>query len=113
MKRLKSEVCFVYHFLFNQIKLSVPKLLIYFQQKTLDKKFDLLYFSQIINAEVFKILKAIHGSSYEAFMMSKLVPVCGDVCSANLGIDADTTNEIAKEIDVIINSAAKTTWDTR
>jgi hypothetical protein len=31
MKRLKSEVCFVYHFLFNQIKLSVPKLLIYFQ----------------------------------------------------------------------------------
>lgn len=46
-------------------------------------------------------------------MMSKLVPVCGDVCSENLGIDADTTNEIAKEIDVIINSAAKTTWDTR
>jgi len=26
MKRLKSEVCFVYHFLFNQIKLAVPKL---------------------------------------------------------------------------------------
>lgn len=69
--------------------------------------------SEIINAEVFKILKAIHGSSYEAFMMSKLVPVCGDVCSANLGIDADKTNEIAKEIDVIINSAANTTWDTR
>ncbi|KAG5252648.1 fatty acyl-CoA reductase [Salix suchowensis] len=69
--------------------------------------------SEIINAEVFKSLKAIHGNSYEAFMISKLVPVCGDVCSENLGIDAQTTNEIAKEIDVIINSAAQTTWDAR
>ncbi|CAK7339860.1 unnamed protein product [Dovyalis caffra] len=69
--------------------------------------------SEIINAKVFNTLKEIHGKSYEAFMMSKLVPVQGDVCATNLGIDADTTNEIAKEIDVIINSAANTIWDTR
>ena len=40
-------------------------------------------------------------------MMRKLVPVAGNyVCEPNLRMDPDTTNEIAKEIDVIINSAA-------
>ena len=50
-------------------------------------------------------------------MMRKLVPVAGNVCEPNLAIqilmDPDTTNEIAKEIDVIINSAGNTNFDER
>ena len=47
-------------------------------------------------------------------MMSKLVPVAGNyVCEPNLRMDPDTTNEIAKEIDVIINSAGNTKYDER
>ena len=47
-------------------------------------------------------------------MMRKLVPVAGNyVCEPNLMMDPDTTNEIAKEIDVIINSAGNTKFDER
>ena len=47
-------------------------------------------------------------------MMRKLVPVAGNyVCEPNLRMDPDTTNEIAKEIDVIINSAGNTKFDER
>ena len=46
-------------------------------------------------------------------MMRKLVPVAGNVCELNMGMDPDTTNEIAKEVDVIINSAGNTNFDER
>lgn len=46
-------------------------------------------------------------------MLSKLVPVLGNVCEANLGIDQDTANMMAKEVDIIVNSAANTTFDER
>ncbi|KAK6117507.1 hypothetical protein DH2020_048727 [Rehmannia glutinosa] len=69
--------------------------------------------NEIINAELFKHLKQIHGKSYQAFMLSKLVPVVGNVCETNLGIDKDAAYEMIKEVDVIINSAANTTFDER
>ncbi|CAA0842790.1 Fatty acyl-CoA reductase 2 [Striga hermonthica] len=69
--------------------------------------------SEIINAELFKNLKQIHGKSYEAFMLSKLVPVAGNVCETNLGLDEDASTFMAEEVDVIINSAANTTFDER
>ena len=46
-------------------------------------------------------------------MKRKLVPVAGNVCEPNLGMDPDTANEIAKEVDVIINSAGNTNFDER
>lgn len=46
-------------------------------------------------------------------MLSKLVPVVGNVSETNLGLDKDLTNVIAKEVDVIVNSAANTTFDER
>ncbi|KAL8041638.1 hypothetical protein ABFX02_10G177600 [Erythranthe guttata] len=63
--------------------------------------------------ELFKGLRQIHGKSYQAFMLSKLVPVVGNVCESGLGVDEDEANFIAKEVDVIINSAANTTFDER
>lgn len=46
-------------------------------------------------------------------MLSKLVPVVGNVCDSDLGLDDDIAETIAKEVDVIVNSAANTTFDER
>ncbi|KAI4300652.1 hypothetical protein L6164_034003 [Bauhinia variegata] len=69
--------------------------------------------NEIINTELFKCLRKTHGKSYQAFMLSKLVPVVGDICESNLGIEEELSNVIADEVDVIVNSAANTTFDER
>ncbi|XP_034693380.1 fatty acyl-CoA reductase 2 [Vitis riparia] len=69
--------------------------------------------NEIINAEVFDCLQQAYGKSYQAFMLSKLVPVAGDVCGSSLGLEKDFAEAIAKEVDVIVNSAANTTFDER
>ncbi|GAV86140.1 SET domain-containing protein/Sterile domain-containing protein/NAD_binding_4 domain-containing protein [Cephalotus follicularis] len=69
--------------------------------------------SEIINAELFKCLRQTYGKSYQAFMLRKLVPVVGNVCESNLGIEEDLANVMAKEVDIIVNSAANTTFDER
>lgn len=46
-------------------------------------------------------------------MLSKLVPIVGDICETNLGLDEDLSDVIADEVDVIVNSAANTTFDER
>lgn len=46
-------------------------------------------------------------------MLSKLVPAVGNVCENNLGLEEDLADLIAKEVDVIVNSAANTTFDER
>ncbi|XP_010559061.1 PREDICTED: fatty acyl-CoA reductase 6, chloroplastic-like [Tarenaya hassleriana] len=68
---------------------------------------------EIINSDLFELLKQTHGDSYEAFMTSKLIPVVGDISQNNLGMDSETADMIFKEIDVIISSAARTTFDDR
>ncbi|XP_073150681.1 fatty acyl-CoA reductase 2, chloroplastic-like [Henckelia pumila] len=69
--------------------------------------------NEIMNTELFKRLKQTHGKSYQAFMLSKLVPVVGNVCESNLGVDEEASDLITKQVDVIINSAANTTFDER
>ncbi|KAK4591650.1 hypothetical protein RGQ29_016186 [Quercus rubra] len=69
--------------------------------------------TEILDSELFKCLEQMHGESFKAFMMRKLIPVAGNVCELNLGMDLNTTNEIAKEVDVIINSAGNTNFDER
>ncbi|KAK7244694.1 hypothetical protein RIF29_39519 [Crotalaria pallida] len=69
--------------------------------------------NEIIDTELFRCLRQIHGKSYQAFMLSKLVPVVGNICESNLGLDVDASDVIAEEVDVIVNSAANTTFDER
>ncbi|XVE75779.1 hypothetical protein DITRI_Ditri12bG0120000 [Diplodiscus trichospermus] len=69
--------------------------------------------NEIINAELFKCLQQTYGNSYQDFMLSKLVPVVGNVCESDLGLDGDLADVIAKEVDIIVNSAANTTFDER
>ncbi|GFY81651.1 Jojoba acyl CoA reductase-related male sterility protein [Actinidia rufa] len=69
--------------------------------------------SEIIESELFKCLEEIHGKSYQTFMKSKLVPVVGNMYESDLGMDSDLATMIAKEVDVIVNSAADTSFDGR
>ncbi|KAL7201778.1 hypothetical protein ACSBR1_033475 [Camellia fascicularis] len=66
----------------------------------------------IINTELFKRLQQTYGESYQDFMLSKLVPVVGNVCKDNLALE-DVADAIKNEVDVIINSAANTNFDER
>ncbi|KAF3495038.1 hypothetical protein DY000_02056410 [Brassica cretica] len=43
-------------------------------------------YDEIISSDLFRLIKQTHGSSYEAFMKSKLIPVVGDIGEDNLGI---------------------------
>ncbi|KAA8517160.1 hypothetical protein F0562_017453 [Nyssa sinensis] len=52
-----------------------------------------------------------YGKSYENFMLSKLVPVVGNVSESDLGFEEDLADLIANDVDVIANSAANTTLD--
>ncbi|KAK1367386.1 Fatty acyl-CoA reductase [Heracleum sosnowskyi] len=69
--------------------------------------------NEIVNTELFECLREKHGTFFEKFILSKLVPVVGNMCETNLGIEEDVANCIAREVDVIINSAATTTFDER
>ncbi|KAK9153359.1 hypothetical protein Sjap_000841 [Stephania japonica] len=70
--------------------------------------------NEIINKKLFKCLHQKHGRFYQAFMLSKLIPVAGSVCESNdLGIHPSLVHEIANEVDIIINSAATTSFDER
>ncbi|GAA0172960.1 hypothetical protein LIER_26678 [Lithospermum erythrorhizon] len=68
---------------------------------------------EILNAELFNSLRQKYGKSFQSLMLEKIVPVVGNVCEYNLGLDEDVAEIIAKEVDVIVNSAANTTFDER
>ncbi|KAL8149635.1 fatty acyl-CoA reductase 2, chloroplastic-like [Apium graveolens] len=69
--------------------------------------------NEIINSELFKSLESLHGKSYITFMLDKLIPVAGDVCESDLGIETNLAAEIAQAVNVVVNSSANTTFDER
>lgn len=66
-----------------------------------------------MDSELFESLREKHGSSYEEFVREKLIPVVGNICEPNIGMDAYSANAIMEEVDVIIESAASTTLNDR
>ncbi|KAK3422320.1 hypothetical protein EUGRSUZ_G02830 [Eucalyptus grandis] len=72
-----------------------------------------VFIFQIIGCELFICLKQKYGEEYTSFMLSKLVPVKGDIQESNMGIGNDSFRQITQEVDVIVNSAANTTFDER
>ncbi|KAG2287727.1 hypothetical protein Bca52824_047331 [Brassica carinata] len=89
---------------------EIGKIFILMKSKDQESAIKRLY-DEIISSDLFKLLKQMHGSSYEAFMKSKLIPVTGDIGEENLGMDSETADQISEEIDVIINTAGRTTFD--
>ncbi|CAF1850329.1 unnamed protein product [Brassica napus] len=90
---------------------EIGKIFILLKSKDEESANKRLY-DEIISSDLFKLQKQMHGSSYEAFMKSKLIPVIGDIGEENLGIDVETADKISDEIDVKINSAGRTTLTT-
>ncbi|KAL3732067.1 hypothetical protein ACJRO7_028847 [Eucalyptus globulus] len=78
------------------------------QQAAMDRVKD-----EIIGCELFICLQQKYGEEYTSFMLSKLVPVKGDIQESNMGIGNDSFRQITQEVDVIVNSAANTTFDER
>ncbi|CAL4969345.1 unnamed protein product [Urochloa decumbens] len=69
--------------------------------------------NEVVDTELFKCLQEIHGEDYHRFVARKLVPVAGDITVANIGIAPKHAHEIAEEVDIVVNSAANTTFDER
>ncbi|CAI9785879.1 unnamed protein product [Fraxinus pennsylvanica] len=69
---------------------------------------------EVLNTDLFEILKKKYGANFSHFLLSKVIPVCGDVSYENLGIyDSKFRDEISEEVDIIVNSAATTGFDER
>lgn len=46
-------------------------------------------------------------------MLEKIIPVLGDVRETGIGIKSEIAEKIVEEVDIIVNSAANTTFDER
>ncbi|KAM3341392.1 fatty acyl-CoA reductase 2, chloroplastic-like [Capsicum galapagoense] len=91
---------------------KINKIYILIRAKDKEAAFDRLK-SEIIESKLFKCLEEMHGEYYKQFILSKLVGVVGNIYEPNLGMDIITSQQIAEEIDLIIDSAANTKFDER
>ncbi|GFP83122.1 fatty acyl-coa reductase 2 [Phtheirospermum japonicum] len=68
---------------------------------------------ELINTDLFESLREKHGKGYQTFIKEKLIPVVGNICEPNLGMDSDSTRAITEVVNVIVMSAAITTLNER
>ncbi|PPS09878.1 hypothetical protein GOBAR_AA10769 [Gossypium barbadense] len=69
---------------------------------------------EIISTELFRILRDKWGSKFDALISSKVIAVEGDISSENLGLeDSKLREELRKEIEIVVNSAATTSFNER
>ncbi|XP_012838538.1 PREDICTED: fatty acyl-CoA reductase 1-like isoform X2 [Erythranthe guttata] len=69
---------------------------------------------EIVDTELFRVLRDKLGENITTFLSSKIIPVSGDVSKEKFGIgDAELIGKMYGEIDFIINSAATTRFDER
>ncbi|KAL8049015.1 hypothetical protein ABFS82_07G107400 [Erythranthe guttata] len=68
---------------------------------------------ELINSELFRCLKEKHGKYYQAYIRETLIPIVGNICEPNLGMDSDSAHAIMEDVNVIIESAAITTLNER
>ncbi|KAL4182553.1 hypothetical protein AMTRI_Chr11g150660 [Amborella trichopoda] len=69
---------------------------------------------EILMKELFKVLREKHGSGFDSFVKEKIFPVVVDVGHESLGIEElDLRKNFWREVDIIVNVAATTTFDER
>ncbi|KAH9292347.1 hypothetical protein KI387_042466, partial [Taxus chinensis] len=69
---------------------------------------------EIIDKELFKVLREQHGHEYDGFMLNKIVPVAGDTSAHNLGITEQSVRDhLCESLHVIVHTAASTRFDER
>lgn len=67
--------------------------------------------SKVWMSSAFARLREQYGDRFERVMREKLVAVSGDLTQDRLGIDADVYDQLTREVDIIINSAATVVFD--
>ncbi|KAI3461304.1 hypothetical protein Pfo_017967 [Paulownia fortunei] len=69
---------------------------------------------EVVDTELFRVLREGCGEDFNSILLSKVIPVSGDVSQENLGIvDSELREDMWREIDIIVNSAATTKFDER
>ncbi|XP_075512774.1 putative fatty acyl-CoA reductase 4 [Primulina tabacum] len=69
---------------------------------------------EVISKDLFRVLKGNYGENFNSFLSQKVRVVAGDITFENLGVkDSNLLEEMWKEIDIVVNSAATTNFDER
>jgi fatty acyl-CoA reductase len=71
------------------------------------------YWLQVIGKELFGLLKEQHGKGFQSFIDEKVVPLAADMMHQNLGLEESTLQELAKDLNIIVNGAATTNFYER
>ncbi|GMY15843.1 alcohol-forming fatty acyl-CoA reductase-like [Fagus crenata] len=72
------------------------------------------FYNEVLGKDLFKVLRKNLGANLESFIFEKVTPISGNICQENLGIeDSILREEMWKEIDIVLNSAATTNFDER
>jgi long-chain acyl-CoA synthetase len=69
------------------------------------------FWNNIITAPPFDPLRDRYGSAFEGFIHDKVVVRGGDIAEANFGYSEEEAQAIADDIDILINSAGKVTFN--
>jgi len=68
---------------------------------------------QVTDTELFSLLRDKYGEGFDLFIQEKVVPLAGDITNEGLGLEPPTFDDLAKEMDVIVNIAATTNFYQR
>src|ERR1051325_7637694 len=66
---------------------------------------EVRFWNNVITAPPFNPLRERYGSALEGFIRDKVVVVGGDIGDTNLGYTAEQAQQIANDVDVVLNSA--------
>ncbi|HEY2731871.1 MAG TPA: AMP-binding protein [Polyangia bacterium] len=71
------------------------------------------FWSSVVTSPVFNPLRDKHGGpeAVRRFLEKKVVVVDGDITEPNLGLSEESAERVAKDIDVLINSSGRVTFN--
>src|SRR6185295_17400225 len=71
------------------------------------------FWNSVVTSPVFDPLRAKHGGpdGLRKFLLDKVRVVDGDITEPNLGLSEEAAEKVAKDIDVLINSSGRVTFN--
>ncbi|KAH9699842.1 Fatty acyl-CoA reductase 3 [Citrus sinensis] len=79
-----------------------------------DKSAKQRMFREVIEKDLFRVLRDTWGDSLDSFILEKVAAVPGDISYEDLGIkDSNLKEEMCRQIDLVVNVAAITKFDER
>ncbi|KAJ8572598.1 hypothetical protein K7X08_009109 [Anisodus acutangulus] len=70
--------------------------------------------NEVIKTDLFRVVREKLGANnLHALIEDKVFPVSGDIAYDNLAINSELKDDMCREIDIIVNSAATTRFDER